>query len=520
MVVPSVFTHVGSNPVSLLREWSYPSNEAETPVAVPVYNANPNNLPLGNTYPVQVMATAVINFSRRFTDQLQYYQKEMEQSYYVDSCATIANENNHIQYEANDTMFSPPMSLSTEDEEEMEDWEIIEEEERWVIHGELVDVSSEPQVSEGSSITSSRKGEYMTQEHRPRKYARQKKGCNFSVKEWLYKQRAKLTKLRNAKMRKQQRQQKHQQGQDHHIERAQIIGFQHSNRFDESNQGLSDRDIYDQLESIRNKIKQQEEEEANMARKRKNSRDDAKESSTYGEVEMTRTPPAKICDSESESFISPPPMESITPLYRGAHMEIAKIVEHRDNKSHMLRSLDKCKNVDSDLNDLAVNETHDDLQNSRIPRALTNTKQSIRVLPYSLPLSPEETSDDPCNITVNDMLKIVFVGTEKSGKTSIVRSICKQGEGRKKHRHSDKNSLLNVDVYKWDPTNDSHHNYEQRGNHYMDTKMVIEDASLYVDQEVNVQFNVWDFTGKQTFYVRTFLIYSSYQELYPLEHTL
>ncbi len=103
-------------------------------------------------------------------------------------------------------------------------------------------------------------------------------------------------------------------------------------------------------------------------------------------------------------------------------------------------------------------------------------------------------------ITVNDTLKVMFVGNAMSGKTSIIKRLI---EGRDATIPRKDERTIGVDIYNWDPKDSSTS---------LSTSIPQLSRSVHGD-EIGVKFSIWDFAGQHVYHATHELFYSS-QSLY------
>jgi GTPase SAR1 family protein/Leucine-rich repeat (LRR) protein len=116
---------------------------------------------------------------------------------------------------------------------------------------------------------------------------------------------------------------------------------------------------------------------------------------------------------------------------------------------------------------------------------------------------PLEIQDE---ITVNDTLKVIFVGMAMVGKTSMIKRLI-EGEGAIIPKRDDR--TVGVDIYEWDPKID-------RRYEHIDTRIELCDEDLQKQTgDVNVKFSVWDFAGQHVYHA-THQLFFSYRALYVL----
>lgn len=116
------------------------------------------------------------------------------------------------------------------------------------------------------------------------------------------------------------------------------------------------------------------------------------------------------------------------------------------------------------------------------------------------PIKTIATADD---ITVNDTLKVIFVGMAMAGKTSMIKRLI---EGKNAVIPKRDERTVGVDIYEWDP----------RDSVDVDTRIEIEDKALAKTcGDVNVKFSVWDFAGQHVYHATHELFFSP-RSLYVL----
>ena len=108
--------------------------------------------------------------------------------------------------------------------------------------------------------------------------------------------------------------------------------------------------------------------------------------------------------------------------------------------------------------------------------------------------------DKPQEITVNDTLKVIFVGMAMVGKTSMIKRLI---EGRNAVIPTLDERTVGVDIYAWDPKQD------KRFEH-IDSRIQFEDKELaQTCGDVDVKFSVWDFAGQHVYHATHELFFSS-----------
>lgn len=106
----------------------------------------------------------------------------------------------------------------------------------------------------------------------------------------------------------------------------------------------------------------------------------------------------------------------------------------------------------------------------------------------------------PGGITVNDTLKVMFVGNAMSGKTSIIKRLM---EGKDATIPRKDERTIGVDIYNWDPKDSSTS---------LSTSIPQLSRSVHGD-DIGVKFSIWDFAGQHVYHATHELFYSS-QSLY------
>jgi GTPase SAR1 family protein len=97
-------------------------------------------------------------------------------------------------------------------------------------------------------------------------------------------------------------------------------------------------------------------------------------------------------------------------------------------------------------------------------------------------------------ITVNDTLKVIFVGMAMAGKTSMIKRLI---DGKDAVIPKRDERTVGVDIYEWDPVTDE------------DTRIELEDEDLRKTcGDVDVKFSVWDFAGQHVYHATHELFFS------------
>lgn len=110
------------------------------------------------------------------------------------------------------------------------------------------------------------------------------------------------------------------------------------------------------------------------------------------------------------------------------------------------------------------------------------------------------------DVTVNDTLKVIFVGMAMAGKTSMIKRLI-EGDAAVVPKRDER--TVGVDIYEWDPKDD-------RRFEHIDSRIDFQDKELHEQcGDVNVKFSVWDFAGQHVYHATHELFFSS-RALYVL----
>jgi len=102
-------------------------------------------------------------------------------------------------------------------------------------------------------------------------------------------------------------------------------------------------------------------------------------------------------------------------------------------------------------------------------------------------------------VTVNDTLKVIFVGMAMAGKTSMIKRLI-EGENAVIPKRDER--TVGVDIYEWDPKID------KRFEH-IDSRIQLQDKELEeLCGDVEVKFSVWDFAGQHVYHATHELFFS------------
>ncbi|GKY97822.1 hypothetical protein MPSEU_000740300 [Mayamaea pseudoterrestris] len=114
----------------------------------------------------------------------------------------------------------------------------------------------------------------------------------------------------------------------------------------------------------------------------------------------------------------------------------------------------------------------------------------------SLDLVAEPPHDE---VTVNDTLKVIFVGMAMMGKTSMIKRLI---EGRDAVIPTRDERTVGVDIYEWDPKKDQRYTD-------IDSRIVIQDKDLAETcGDVDVKLSCWDFAGQHVYHATHELFFS------------
>jgi hypothetical protein len=102
-------------------------------------------------------------------------------------------------------------------------------------------------------------------------------------------------------------------------------------------------------------------------------------------------------------------------------------------------------------------------------------------------------------VTVNDTLKVIFVGMAMVGKTSMIKRLI---EGKDAIIPTHDERTVGVDIYEWEPKKD------KRFEH-IDSRIEFQDEELAATcGDVDVKFSVWDFAGQHVYHATHELFFS------------
>lgn len=111
----------------------------------------------------------------------------------------------------------------------------------------------------------------------------------------------------------------------------------------------------------------------------------------------------------------------------------------------------------------------------------------------------------PDEVSVNDTLKVIFVGMAMVGKTSMIRRLIR-GQDAEVPRIDER--TVGVDIYQWEPKED-----QRFAN--IDSRILLSDKLAEACGDVDVKFSVWDFAGQHVYHATHELFFSN-RALYVL----
>jgi hypothetical protein len=107
--------------------------------------------------------------------------------------------------------------------------------------------------------------------------------------------------------------------------------------------------------------------------------------------------------------------------------------------------------------------------------------------------------ETPDQVTVNDTLKVIFVGMAMVGKTSMIQRLI-EGKDAVIPTHDER--TVGVDIYEWEPKKD------KRFEH-IDSRIEFQDKELAATcGDVDIKFSVWDFAGQHVYHATHELFFS------------
>ncbi|KAL3924001.1 MAG: hypothetical protein SGILL_001313 [Bacillariaceae sp.] len=261
---------------------------------------------------------------------------------------------------------------------------------------------------------------------------------------------------------------------------------------------------------------------ANMGRKtsaglgRKTSEDSGSNSSanvddsrtsvgtSSGQLSLEQKPPSATTNSRSQSLqaehLRGPP-SSVTPLAVDSVLPTSKSLSAADDQSKRLKELTAA----------AGTVTHRAHSMEELPESTTAKLHPLdgvvshqRMLTH-LSSASSVISEDSSQalaidkVTVNDTLKVIFVGMAMAGKTSMIKRLI-EGENAVIPKRDER--TVGVDIYEWDPKVD------KRFEH-IDPRIELQDKELEaLCGEVDVKFSVWDFAGQHVYHATHELFFS------------
>ena len=190
-------------------------------------------------------------------------------------------------------------------------------------------------------------------------------------------------------------------------------------------------------------------------------------------------------------------MESSSPSFMSQERKSIPAISLKTNAVPVKHSVSDIIDVTRPSLDPIPRRAHSDLSTDR--RSNSNASVDEAVLP-----SHEESSVD--QVSVNDTLKVIFVGMALVGKTSMIKRLI---EGENTVIPTIDERTIGVDIYDWEPKDD------KRFQH-IDSRIEIHDKKLRDDcGGIDVKLSVWDFAGQHVYHATHELFFSS-RALYVL----
>jgi len=118
---------------------------------------------------------------------------------------------------------------------------------------------------------------------------------------------------------------------------------------------------------------------------------------------------------------------------------------------------------------------------------------------FPISLVDEKDEEEATTTTVNDTLKVIFVGMAMVGKTSMIKRLI---NGKDAVVPTFDERTVGVDIYQWGPKNDTR--FED-----IDSRLAFDDEDLAAAVgDVDVKFSVWDFAGQHVYHATHELFFS------------
>ncbi|KAL7579107.1 hypothetical protein ACA910_019138 [Epithemia clementina (nom. ined.)] len=145
-------------------------------------------------------------------------------------------------------------------------------------------------------------------------------------------------------------------------------------------------------------------------------------------------------------------------------------------------------------------ETYDDIPREALVKPVLEGQVSDETEAVAVEVDADEMEIKRQDITVNDTLKVIFVGMAMVGKTSMIKRLI---DGKKASLPLPDERTVGVDICAWDPKKD------KRFEH-IDSRIQFEDQELAeACGDVDVKFSVWDFAGQHVYHATHELFFSS-----------
>lgn len=224
-----------------------------------------------------------------------------------------------------------------------------------------------------------------------------------------------------------------------------------------------------------------------------------KTSSTGSNTEssIASAPPSLLVSSPSVSLSSQKP-SNLANMLRDEKGD----VKHSVSEPYMISEL---ASIDHGP-DFAVRSTSAEPQDLKFATVQTEHSNDVVLEAMDgISLAALEENDYD-QVSVNDTLKVIFVGMAMVGKTSMIKRLI---EGKDAVVPTRDERTVGVDIYDWEPKNDT------RFEH-IDSRIVIQDKELReACEDVDVKFSVWDFAGQHVYHATHELFFSN-RALYVL----
>jgi len=506
----------------LLREWKYTSNSSNprsnckdvlrgkdvtdtTPIAVPV------NIVCSLPTRAAFVATCVTTQLRKLSDS---WLNQPPDAWLSQQQQTETQSSDETMKESQENETNEPRTSGVEivlqdnnqkviviEEDEDDDWEIVEEEEILLVYGEVV--MSNPEKDQDPSLSEEQVSSKKTNKKKKGSFG-VRRNCTFSIREWIYKQRVRISKNCKKRCNRRRNNRRHSQQESTNADTS-----MDTNSLNEAmlrsteeavphyNIALTDRSIDTHLESIRRKI-EEDEVTMNLVSSTRTApatcfrREKSYDNLYSGDIEMSAVTSCSFVNGD-ENIETTTATESLPtdfiPNHRAASMKLpsrpdeaseyiqgsssyqeSAIVYSSNNPALMYNSCCTSKGQQDDASTTTASTKSSKSDQTRLSR---------RVVSFSSSNSEDTDISENEDIVVNDTLKVMFVGTPSSSKSDLAKRFANPSVPSK--------SRMGIHVYPWNP---KELNTEIK-TFYKD------DWDLEEDVNVNVKFNIWDFLGSE-----------------------